>query len=78
MNRYPSCVTNIKIYVKSRDYSVILSKKSIDNINEINYYDSSVGYGYKFTVSPIFDEIGCETIIKKYSESFKTSLIAQI
>ena len=72
MNRYPSCVTNIKIYVKSRDYSVILSKKSIDNINEINYYDSSVGYGYKFTVSPIFDEIGCETIIQKYSESFKT------
>ena len=69
---FPSCITNVKLFYKSNIKDKTITEKSINILNETNYYDSSVGYGYKITVTPIFNEIGCEDIIKKNQDSFNS------
>ena len=69
---FPSCITNVKLFYKNNIKDKTITEKSINILNETNYYDSSVGYGYKITVTPIFNEIGCEEIIKKNQDSFNS------
>lgn len=62
---FPSCITSAKVYL--RVFNVI---KNIDITNINNFYDNSVSYGHKFTVTPILNEKGCEAVIEKHANSF--------
>jgi hypothetical protein len=72
IDHFPFVITNAKVYFKSNDYSKILSIKSLSTLNENHYYESSIGYGYKLTITPIYNDKGCENLIKKYNKSFKS------
>ena len=71
ISHYTPVLTNAKVFYKSNDFNKVLSIKSISNLNETNYYGTSIGYGYKFSITPIFNDVGCEKVINKFSKSFK-------
>ena len=71
VDHFPFVITNAKVYFKSNDYSKILTQKSLSTLNENHFYESSIGYGYKLTITPIYNDKGCENLIKKYNKSFK-------
>lgn len=64
-DKFPSCVTSAKVYVR---YNKPL--KNIDIANVHDYYDNSISYGHKFTITPVLNEKGCETVIEKHQNSF--------
>ena len=72
ISHFTSVLTNTKIFYKSNDFTKLFPIKNLSNLNETNYYSTSIGYGYKFTITPIFNDIGCEKVISKFSKSFKS------
>jgi alpha-tubulin suppressor-like RCC1 family protein len=65
IDSFPSTVTSAKVYIRAfKNY------KNIDITNTTNFYDNSISYGHKFTITPILNEKGCEGIIEKHQQSF--------
>jgi alpha-tubulin suppressor-like RCC1 family protein len=64
---YPSSVTSVKVYLKS---PVLL--KNIDITQVTEYYESSISYGHKFSITPVLNEKGCESVIEKHQNSFNS------
>ena len=64
---YPSSVTSAKVYLR-----VFSGLKSIEITNINNFYENSISYGHKFTVTPILNEKGCETTIEKHQNLFNS------
>jgi hypothetical protein len=64
---FPSSITSAKVYLKT---SLLL--KNIDITQTTEFYENSMSYGHKFTVTPVLNEKGCESIIEKYQNSFNS------
>ena len=78
LEHFPSCLTNIKIFYRENSTNELISEKSLEHLlNEDKYYDISIAYGYKFSVSLTLNDEGCEDIIAKNQkelESFNKEL----
>ncbi len=65
IDSFPSCVTSAKVYLRS-----YVKFKSIEITNVNLFYENSVSYGHKFSVTPVLNEKGSESIIEKNLNSF--------
>jgi len=66
---YPSCITSAKIYLRT-----FTKFKTIDITNVNLYYDNSISYGHKFSITPVLNEKGSEAIIEKNIISYSSFL----
>ena len=65
IDTFPSSITSAKVYLK-----VFSNLKNIDIVQTTNFYENSISYGHKFSITPILNEKGCESIIEKHQNSF--------
>jgi alpha-tubulin suppressor-like RCC1 family protein len=62
---FPSCITGVKVYLKSQKLY-----KNLEEMNASNLYELSISYGYKFSITPVLNEKGCDTVIEKHQNSY--------
>jgi len=60
IDSFPSCITSAKIYLRT-----FAKYQNIDITNTINFYENSISYGHKFSVTPVLNEKGSQSIIEK-------------
>lgn len=67
IDAYPSSITGPKVYLRTFN-----RYKSMDITNVNHYYENSISYGYKFSITPTLNEKGSELIIEKNLNSFNS------
>ena len=73
LDHFPPCLTNIKIFYKQHTTNELISEKSLEELfNEDKYYEISIAYGYKFSVSLTFNDEGSEHIIAKHQKELES------
>ena len=73
IDHFPPCLTNAKVFYKQNSTAELISEKSLELLlNEDSYYNLSIAYGYKFTVSLTLNDEGCEQIIAKNQKELES------
>ena len=71
IDHYPPCLNNIKVFYRSNNLKETICLEELEKYcNEEKYYETSNGYGYKFSLAMTFNDIGCEQIINKHKKEF--------
>ena len=73
LDHFPPCLTSAKVFYKQNSTNELISEKSLEHLlNEDLYYNVSIAYGYKFTVSLTLNDEGCEHIIAKNQKELES------
>jgi alpha-tubulin suppressor-like RCC1 family protein len=62
---FPACISSAKVYLRT-----FTKYKSLEILNTNLYYENSISYGHKFSITPVLNEKGGEAIIEKNLNSF--------
>ena len=62
---FPSSITGVKIFLRTKNLY-----KNLDELNSSELNEFSISFGYKFSITPILNEKGCDSVIEKHLNSF--------